>query len=270
MQGISRATLADARERLETLLAGLDAAAAGSLGEDLLGVAGLLSGTATLRRSLADPARSGEDRAALATRLLQGRIGADALDTVAGLVRGRWSATADLVDAVEDCGFEAVLAAAQAAGRLDAVEDELFRFARTIAGDRALREAFTGRSGGDRGALAQRLLAGRCTPETLVLARRAATEPRGLRTEQVLEHVVELAAARRDRIVAHVVAAVPLDAAQRDRLAAVLHRQFGREVRLNVDVDPQVLGGLRVRVGSEVVDGTIASRLDDARRRIAG
>jgi F-type H+-transporting ATPase subunit delta len=67
----------------------------------------------------------------------------------------------------------------------------------------------------------------------------------------------------------HVVAAAPLTTEQRSRLEAALQRRYGR-VRLNVDVDPEVLGGLRVQVGSELVDGTLSARLDEARRRLAG
>jgi F-type H+-transporting ATPase subunit delta len=66
-----------------------------------------------------------------------------------------------------------------------------------------------------------------------------------------------------------VVAAAPLTAEQRSRLEASLQRRYGR-VRLNVDVDPSVIGGLRVQVGSELVDGTVSARLDEARRRLAG
>jgi F-type H+-transporting ATPase subunit delta len=80
---------------------------------------------------------------------------------------------------------------------------------------------------------------------------------------------VQAAADRRRQVVAHVVAAAPLTTEQRSRLEAALQRRYGR-VRLNVDVDPSVLGGLRVQVGSELVDGTVTARLDEARRRMAG
>jgi F-type H+-transporting ATPase subunit delta len=178
----------------------------------------------------------------------------------------------DLVDAVESLAADVVLAGADVAGRLDAVEDELFRFSRTISGDQGLRDAFSARTAGaDRkGELVTRLLGGRVAPETVRLAVQAAAHPRGLRTEQVLEGYVEMAARRRRQVVAQVVAALPLDAEQRRRLGAALQRQYGRPVRLNVDVDPAVVGGLRVQVGGEVVDGTVSARLDEARRRLAG
>jgi F-type H+-transporting ATPase subunit delta len=71
-------------------------------------------------------------------------------------------------------------------------------------------------------------------------------------------------------VVATVRVARPLDKADQKRLAEVLGQQYSTTVHLNVVVDPDVLGGIRVEIGDEVIDGTIASRLDDARRRLAG
>jgi F-type H+-transporting ATPase subunit delta len=191
---------------------------------------------------------------------------------LAGLVRDRWAMPLDLADTVEALAVSAVLAGAERADRLDSVEDELFRFARLVAGTTSLRDAFSDRTeGGERkAALVERLLAGKAAPETVRLAVQAAVHPRGQRTERVLEGFVEAAAQRRQQLIARVVAAVPLSSAQRERLATILRRTYGRPIRLNVDLDPDVIGGLRVQVGGELVDGTVATRLDDARRRLAG
>jgi F-type H+-transporting ATPase subunit delta len=271
MQGASRVSFAAGRERLEALLtaAGVDPA---RVGEDLFSVTTLLSANPGLRRALTDPSRSGQAKADLVTRLLGDKLGGESVDLLSGLVRGRWSRAGDLTDAVEQLAVSAVLAGAERAGRLDAVEDELFRFSRIISGDQGLRDAVSSRSEGtDRKAeLVHRLLGGKAAPETMRLAVQAATLPRGLRTEQALSGYVDAAAARRRQLVAHVVAALPLDERQRARLVAALQRQYGRPIRLNVDVDPGVIGGVRVEVGGEVVDGTVSARLDDARRRLAG
>jgi len=60
-----------------------------------------------------------------------------------------------------------------------------------------------------------------------------------------------------------------LTPAQRERLAGILAQAYGSDMQLNVSVDPTVIGGLRVQVGADVVDATVLSRLDDARRRLA-
>ena len=270
MRGVSSESLAAGQERLETLLAsaGTDPAA---LGDDLFSVTDVLAANPALRRALTDPARDGQAKATLVERIFSSRVSGPAVDVLAGLARSRWSEAGDLTDAIEGYATSALLAAAERAGRLDGVEDELFRFARTIEGDQGLRDAFSQRTAGtDRKAdLVRSLLQGRAAPETVRLAVQAASHPRGLRTAQVLEQYVQAAADRRQQVVAQVVAAAPLTTEQRSRLEAVLQRRYGR-VRLNVDVDPSVLGGLRVQVGSELVDGTVTARLDEARRRLAG
>jgi F-type H+-transporting ATPase subunit delta len=270
MRGVSQDTFAGGQERLETLLAtdGVDATA---LGDALFAVTDVLAANPGLRRALTDPARDGQAKAELVARIFGGQLPGEAIDVVAGAARGRWSAAGDLTDAIESYAVTCVLAAAEAAGRLDAVEDELFRLARMVEADQGLRDAFSYRTeGADRKAeLVHRLLDGRAAPETVRLAVQAARYPRGLRTEQVLEHLVHAAAERRQQVVAQVVAATPLTTQQRDRLEAALRRRYGR-VRLNIDVDPEVIGGLRVQIGSELVDGTITARLEDARRRLTG
>jgi len=271
MLGASRDSLARAREDLEALLStsGSDPS---RTGEEMLAVTGVLARSAGLRRALTDPSAGGDSKAELVRRILGGKVSDGTVDLLAGLARLRWSAPGDITDAAETLGVDAILAAAERAGRLEAVEDELFRFSRVVAADIGLRDAFSARTEGERrkAELVERLLSGRAAPETVRLAIQAATAPRGLRTEQVLERFVEAAAYRRQQLVAEVVSAVPLTRAQRDRLVAALRRIYGRPIRLNADVDPEVLGGLRVQLGGEVVDGTILTRIEDARRRLAG
>jgi F-type H+-transporting ATPase subunit delta len=271
MRAASRQSLAAGQELLEALLSG-GGTQPEALGDELFAVANLLAGDAGLRRALTDPSRAGAAKAELVRRLLGSKVGGPAVDLLAGMVRSRWGAPTDLVDAVESLAVQAVLAAAERADRLESVEDELFRFSRLVAGTTELRDAFSSRTqGADRkAALVQQLLAGRAALETVRLAVQAGVHPRGLRTERVLEAFVEAAAARRRQLVAQVVAAVPLTTVQRERLATVLRRMYGRPIRLNIDLDPEVLGGLRVQVGGELVDATIATRLDDLRRRLAG
>ncbi len=98
----------------------------------------------------------------------------------------------------------------------------------------------------------------------------AVTRPRGRSLETAIQDLLDLAAERRSRYVAQVRVARPLDADQEARLQASLARIYGREVQLQVDVDPTVLGGIEVRVGDEVIDGTVSRRLHDVRRSLAG
>lgn len=269
--GVAKASLAAAQQVLDAQLAaeGVDA---GRTGEDLFAVTSLFDSSVGLRRALTDPSRDASTKADFVRRSLGGKISPAALEVVATLAASRWSAGRDLSDATERLAVVAVVAQAEKSGHLDALEDELFRFSRTIAGNAALRDALADRTAPDanRASLASRLLLDKACPETVQLARRVAVAPRGLRAERVLEEWVEVVAKRREQLVAHVVTATPLTDAQRDRLAGSLSRQYGRSIRINVDVDPHLVGGLRISVGDDVIDGSISSRLDEARRRLAG
>ncbi|WP_374985794.1 F0F1 ATP synthase subunit delta [Streptomyces fradiae] len=271
MNGASREALAAARERLDALTDNTSVDA-GKLAEELAAVTALLDREVSLRRVLTDPAQAGEAKADLAARLLSGQVGGETVDLVSGMVRSRWSASRDLVDALEELADTADLTAAQRAGVLDDVEDELFRFGRIATSSPELRAALSDRAATAtaKGELLRRLLGGRAHAVTERLIIRLVTQSRGRSLEGGLESLSKLAAARRDRMVAVVTSAVPLTDRQKRRLGAALARMYGREMHLNLDVDPAVLGGISVRIGDEVVDGTIATRLDEASRRLAG
>ncbi|MFC9289762.1 F0F1 ATP synthase subunit delta, partial [Streptomyces sp. NPDC057052] len=244
---------------------------AAQLAAELAAVTALLDREVSLRRVLTDPAQSGEAKAELARRLLGTQISGTAADLVAGLVRSRWSQSRDLVDALEQLADVADLTAAQRAGTLDDVEDELFRFGRIVTSNVELRAALTDRkaTASAKGELLRSLLGGRADAATERLVTRLVTAPRGRSLEAGLESLSKLAAARRDRMVAVVTSAVPLSVLQRQRLGAALAKLYGRTMHLNLDVDPEVLGGIRVQVGDEVINGSLADRIEDAARRMA-
>jgi F-type H+-transporting ATPase subunit delta len=290
MEASSRVALAQARERLEELtrpasgvlgkardrLTGTPRAATGSdllqLADELFAVARLLDSELTLRRALSDPAGKPEDRVALARRLFESKLSPAALDLVETMARQRWSHPIDLVDAATELAIEAALAAADARGELDDVEDELFRFGRIVAADRELARILSDRTAPAQGkaALLERLLSGRVSPVTEQLLRNVLTGPHAGHAEAAIERLSEVASRRRGRSVARVTSAVALTAEQERTLTEALGRLYGRTVDLQVTVDPSVLGGLVVQVGDEVIDGSIAHRLEVAARKLVG
>ncbi len=268
MRGISRASVAQVEDQLEPLTAG--AAQASALGAELFAVAGLLASQPALRRALTDPSRSADARAGLASAVLSGRVSEDCLSLLRSAAAARWSAPGDLTDAVERLAVLALVAAAELEGRLDELEDELFRFGRVVASAPELRIALTNPlvpADAKRGLLAD-LLAGKVTPEALLLATQATVNPLGRSLDVSLEEYARIAAQRRERLVAEVHVAVPLSARQRGRLAAALADAYGHQVHLNVLLDPKVAGGMTIKIGDEVIDGSVATRLAEARRRM--
>jgi F-type H+-transporting ATPase subunit delta len=266
MQGSSRAAAAASRDAFTgALAAGADRP---RLAEELFAVVGVLDGNATLRRATGDPSREGADKAALVERLLTGKVSAETLVVVKGAAAQRWSSERDLSDTIESYAVEAVIAEAETNDRADRVEDELFRFERIVASDAALRGALTDLTApaDKRGDLVASLLESKVAPETLVLARQAVTSPRGRRFDRTIEQYLATASARREQQTATVTSAVPLTDDDRRRLAAGLAQIYGGKVHVNTVVDPRVLGGVKVEIGDEVIDGTVIRKLDGARR----
>jgi F-type H+-transporting ATPase subunit delta len=268
MRGASRASLADAKERLTTLAA--RSASSSTLADELFAVTSVLDQQAAVRRALADPSSARQARAGLVAALFGGRVSAETAELVTDVATSQWSAPADLADAIEQLAVLALVAEADRAGRLDDVEDDLFRFGRLVGSQADLRAALSSpfAPAGAKRRLVSTLLEGKVTPQTVALVTQAALHPRGRSLDGSLEEYAQLAAEYRERLVAEVRVATELSAEQRRRLAAALERAYGHPVHLNIVLDPGVIGGMIVRIGGEQIDGSVASRLAEARRRL--
>jgi F-type H+-transporting ATPase subunit delta len=273
VQGASRDALKNALARFEEQIGSLpDGAGSGEVSEGLYSVAALLDREPSLRRAFTDPASTPRSRQLLVDTLLGSQLAPLPLSVLRDLVADRWNAPQDMRDAVERLAATSALREAEGEGKLDEVEDELFRFERLLERESALRAALTdpGLPADRKSALLRQLIGGQAQETTVRLLEVAVTRPRAQSLESAIEELLDLAAARRQRYVAQVRVASPLAADQESRLQASLTRIYGREVQLQVDVDPTVLGGLEVRVGDEVIDGTVSRRLNDVRRSLAG
>jgi F-type H+-transporting ATPase subunit delta len=272
MQGASRESLAILRAELGGQTQDAASAVLQQLAQELFGVVSLLAAQGSLRRAVADPGLSPQAKGRVVDTLFGQRLAAPALDVVRAVARTRWSAPVDVVDALEALAVESSLAGAEADGQLDEVEDELFRFERILDGEPDLRSALTDRNlpAERKHDLVQRLLEGKAATVTVALVERAVLEPRGRTLERVLEEFIGLAAGRRERLIARVTSAVALSEQQQDQLANALAREFGREVRLQLVVDPELVGGVTVRIGDELLDDSVVRHLSAARRHLTG
>jgi F-type H+-transporting ATPase subunit delta len=266
----SRETLAAGISALDGIIDRSEAADLAPLAEQLAAVTALLDREAGLRRALADPAADPDRRQALFDRVVGTQLDAGALELLRPLVRERWSSSRDLADAVETLSRRAALGVAERAGTLDDVEDQLFRFGRILEGEPGLRHALEDpATPADRKiVLLDRLIGDRVAPTTRQLLELGIRAPRGRALDRTVSELVELAAARRERYVAYVTAPAPLTEQQESRLTDALARIYGRQVSLQVTVDPGMLGGLVVQVRGEVIDGSVLSRLTALRQRM--
>jgi F-type H+-transporting ATPase subunit delta len=234
---------------------------------ELFAVVDALDSSPMLRRSLTDPNAAERDRQGLASRLLEGRVSESTLRVVHEAVAERWPGGRTLAAALERQAVRGELARAQSAGELDETEDSLFRFARLVESSPDLRNMLADRRIpiAERQSLVGRLLEGRVGAATQALAQRAVTA-RERTFGNTIEGYVTLAAAQQNRLVATVRVARPLSEDQFARLQAALSKQARRDVAIQEIVEPDLLGGIRVELGDQVIEGTVASRLDEAKR----
>ena len=268
----SLVALESSTNRLLTLAAPLDEGRLGTLGSELEEVAALLGGQPALRRLLSESTTAAEDRARLLTGLLTGKVSQPTSTIVDFAVRQSWATGHDLADGLRRLGRTALFLGAERSGQLDEVEDELFRFERIV--DAApelsllLDDPATDSTG--RAQVVSGLLGGKAHPLTIDLLTALARDPGGASFSRGVTELIEQAAHRRDKIVAVVHSAVPLTDDQVERLRAALQRIYSRDVSAHVFIDETVGGGLRIKVGDEVIDGTVAGRVDALRRVLAG
>jgi F-type H+-transporting ATPase subunit delta len=266
MEGPSRASL-------RTLLGAVPARGdAQKRSDEMYAVVTLLSAQGSLRRALTDPALDITRKTTIVDQLLGSQLSAATLKLIKTAVELRWSESRDLVDAFEEIAVDASLAVAEAAGALDEVEDELFRFERILDAESDLRAALTDQALPDdrKRDLLHRLLDGKVNDVTFGLLERAVITPRGRTIERVITDLSALAAKRRERLIARVTTAVELSEQEHSDLAAALQTNFGSDIQLQVVVDPSLIGGLTVRIGDELIDGSVARQLAEARRRLTG
>lgn len=237
-------------------------------GEQLLAAGRTIASSAQLRAVLTDPSVDAKRKADLLGRVF-GSLDATATKLLAGVAESRWSNGDELVDGLETLGIRAL---ALAAGEKAGIEGELFAVGRAIASDADLELALGSKLGDPaaKAAVIVKLTAKKAAPATVAILSHLVQSPRGRRIGELVSGAAATVAAAGNRTLATVTAAAPLSAAQQTRLANALAAQHGREVRVDVIVDPEVLGGLRVQVGDEVVDGTVSSRLTDLRLQLAG
>lgn len=251
---------------------GVAAGGLSTVADELYGVAGLLNAQSQLRRTLADPSTSAESRAALVGQLLTGKVDRATVAVAQAAAEQRWSSPWDLPDALEMSGDFALFAAAEKQGQLATVEDELFRFERVLADAGELTTLLDEKAvdAERRIGLLERVLAGKVNPITLDLLRHAVRSERKRSIVLAIDDLLETAAARQEHSLARVTTAVELSEEQQRRLAAALSGLYGRPINVRTAIDPSVRGGLVVKVGDEVIDGSITSRILQARTALAG
>ncbi|RKQ36658.1 F0F1 ATP synthase subunit delta [Kocuria tytonis] len=242
------------------------------IAQHLFAILDIVDENGALRRALTDPSRSAADRARLVHSLLDGRANGSAVDVVADLASQRSASERELGDGIERAAVLIAAAAAENRGGGSALEglmDELIRFKSMLDRSPEVQRAFSDSRADARAkvTLARRLRAPG-SEEAALLIERAVSAPRGSLPGRLLEHFAQWVADRQQRWIAHVETARPLREDQLARLHDGLNRLYARDLKLTTEVNPSLVGGLRVQVGEEIIDGSVTHRLARLQQRI--
>jgi F-type H+-transporting ATPase subunit delta len=238
-------------------------------GESLFNAGRVVGTSSQLLSSLADDSAEPQAKSALVQAVFGSAVTPAALDLLQAIAAARWSSQNDLLAGIEDLGLRATAASAGQGGSIVA---ELFSFGQIVASDAALELALASKLGTaqTKAQVVDRLLAGKVSAQTLAIVRHLVQQPRGRRIGELLRHAASVVADESGHSIATVTAASPLAPAQLERLNSSLASRYGRALTINQIVDPEVVGGVRVQIGDDVIDGSVASRLSSLRQKLAG
>ncbi|KGI69274.1 F0F1 ATP synthase subunit B/delta [Mycolicibacterium rufum] len=269
LRAASREALAELVKKFDSVTDGADAGALATLGDEVAAVARLLVSEQALNSHLAEPSDEPDAKVRMVERLFGGKVGDASMDILKTAVSQRWSNEGNLIDALEHVARLALLARAERDGHSEEVEEQLFRVGRVLDTESRLNRLLSDPTvpADKRVELLDKVLqsGGGVNDTAAALLRQTIELLRGELADAAVSDLAELAVARRGEAVAEVTAAAELSDEQRTRLTEVLSRIYGTSVSVQLDVDPDILGGLLITVGDEVIDGSISSRLAAAR-----
>jgi F-type H+-transporting ATPase subunit delta len=269
--GSSRQSLVAARAKLDAAVKGASASSASELSEQLFFAADVLSKNTSIRRAFADPSRDAASKGALVKDLFAKTLSAPALEILTDVSTLRWSAAGDLVHVLEQLAIEAEASAANINNELDRVEDELFETSQLVVDNFELRKALVGTGTPEsKSALITEVLGSKASASTVKLAAALVTSLRGRSIEAAFADYLFGLANRRNRLIAVIRVASAITDAQKSRLATAIEKQVGQPIRVNVEVEPTLLGGVSVKFADELVDGSVSNRLASAGRALSG
>lgn len=275
-----RASSRQALEQGKAVLArqtGMTAQTCYDWADDLFALSDLLQGSSRIALALTDPARSLEDRVRLLQTLAE-NLSEVALTTVEGALSAAPSAQ-ELPTVIETLGESAVQRGAQTEDKAIEIADEIFSLERFVRANQQVRSALSDRNREPkyRVRLLQELFGSSLSrPATTLALRAVSAVSRDSKLEDSvsltgnLRHMRRDLAAAGDTVVATVQVATPLADAQAERLRDILSRRYQKNIHLQVSVEPSVLGGMKVRVGSQIFDGSLATIIQETKQKLAG
>jgi F-type H+-transporting ATPase subunit delta len=263
MGSATRSALAEARGSLAAA-SGVDL----TVGAQLLAAARVIGNSSQLQSALLDSSAPASAKSGLIGGVFS-NLGDTARALLQGIGTSRWSNRIELLGGIEEIGIRAV---AQSSTEVDALVGELFSFGRAASSDAELELAIGSKRGSAESKLSliTALVGARGSAQAVAILSHLVQQPRGRRIGELLSSTAAIVADAADKGVATVTVARPLTSAQTAAVQQAITGRYGREHVLNQVIDSDIVGGVRVQVGDEVIDGSVAARLAELRLRLAG
>ena len=241
------------------------------IGNELFSVTNVLDRNIRLERALTDPSRPVEDKVALLNELVGDQAHEMTMKILTDLVGRRWSRVSDIANAVEDFGVDGMMYYADATDATLQVSIELAELHSALLNLPVVRSGLSS----DRAPAEARIkllyaLVGNkdLNKVTMRQAEHAACNPRRRRYLSTIHWLINKFSRHMGESMVTVTTAAPLNPEQIDKLIAVYSKRLGRPVHINSNVDPTVIGGMRIEIGDEVTDNTVVAQLQQLQRRV--
>ncbi|MBZ8177083.1 F0F1 ATP synthase subunit delta [Corynebacterium poyangense] len=271
MHAASRDALAQVTSHLDSALNSTEesVATAAHLGTELFDVVEVLDGDRGLRVAVANASATAEQRTRLVSEVFGGKVSQATLEILKDAVEQTWSTPRELRQGLVEIGRRSLFRAAEQQGMLEKVEDELFCLSRILDREGRLTQLLSDHTAqpAKKRELLANVLYGKVTSLTEALALQVIGRPERNPIDD-MAGLADAAAALRNRTVAHVVAAGELNETQESVLAKKLQRIYGKEMSIHSEVDTDLLGGMVIRVGDEVIDGSTSGKLQRLRAHL--
>ena len=241
------------------------------IGNELFVITSLLDGNVRIERALTDVSRPLEDKVAVLNTLLGDQVHPMTMEIMTEVVKRRWSRAADIANAVEDFGVDAMMYYADATDSTLQVSIELAELHSALLNTPVVRAKLYDETvpSEARVKFFHELFDDKGLHKvTMRLAEHAKENLRRRRYLETIQWLINKLSRHMGESMVIVTTATPLKQEQIDKLIAVYSKKIGRAVHINSVVDPSVLGGMRVQVGDEVTDNTVVAQLENLQRSV--
>lgn len=234
----------------------------------LFGAVHEIIGSQHLRTALCRPGGQPQAKRDLVAAVFGTQLTSVCRDLVETASLLRWSNEREFVTGLQEIAIRATSAFT---GDHDRIGRELTFFLDTLDSSHELELELGSRLTPQsvKAELVERLLSIRVSRPTMLIIRNLVTHPFGRRIRRLVRWALDVVADQEQRSVATVTVARPLDNKTLNRLETSISKRWGRDITVNQVVDPNVLGGVRVQVGDDVIDDTALARLQNLRRQLA-